>query len=208
MVVIGLTGGIASGKSTVSQMLREKGATVIEADKVGHEVYQPGSPGWREVVATFGPTVVGDGGNIDRSSLGEIVFRDPEALRRLNAITHPRMKAIMAQQVQDLKEKGTPVVVLEAAVLIEAEWLSLVDEVWLTALPPETAVKRLVDRNGLPPAEAWARIRSQIGDEERRRYAKVVIDTDCPLEAVKQQVDASWADLMARAGQEQQDQVT
>ena len=136
MVVIGLTGGIASGKSTVSQMLREKGATVIEADKVGHEVYQPGSPGWREVVATFGPTVVGEGGNIDRSSLGEIVFRDPEALRRLNAITHPRMKAIMAQQVQALKEKGTPVVVLEAAVLIEAEWLSLVDEVWLTALPP------------------------------------------------------------------------
>ena len=124
MFAIGLTGGIGSGKSTISDMLRAKGAATVYADQIGHEVYRPGTPAWDQVVAAFGRQVVGDDGQIDRRKLGQIVFSDPEARRRLDAITHPPMEQMMSERLEELRRQGTRVVVLEAAILIEAGFIT------------------------------------------------------------------------------------
>lgn len=198
MFVIGLTGGIGSGKSTVSDMLRAKGAAVVYADQVGHEVYRPATAVWDDVVAAFGRQVLAADGQIDRRKLGAIVFADPEARRRLNAITHPPMHARMAQCLDELRQQAVGVAVLEAAILIEAGWADLADEVWLTLAPPAVAAQRLMARSGLSQQEAEARIASQLSNEERLEHADVVIDTDCSLEEVARRVDELWNGLMAR----------
>lgn len=200
MYVIGLTGGIGSGKSTVAEMLREKGAVILAADQVGHEVYQPGTPAWKEVVEAFGQGVVAPDGTIDRKKLGAIVFSDPQALRRLNAITHPRMKELMRQKLRALEEQGTAVAVLEAALLFDAGWQDLTDEVWVTVAPPEVAARRTAERSGISLEEALARIRAQMSNEERARRSQVVIDTDCTLEETRRQVDRAWSELERRLG--------
>jgi len=198
MFVIGLTGGIGSGKSTVSDMLRAQGAAVVYADQVGHEVYRPGTAVWDEVVAAFGRQVLTAEGEIDRRKLGGIVFADPEARRRLNAITHPPMRRLMAERLDELRRQGVRVAVLEAALLIEASWVDLTDEVWLTLAPSAVAAERLMQRSGLSREEAEARIASQLSNEERLGHANVVIDTDCSLEEVARRVDELWEGLMAR----------
>jgi len=198
MFVIGLTGGIGSGKSTVSEMLRAKGAVVVSADLVGHEVYRPGTAVWDEVVAAFGRDVLTADREIDRRKLGSIVFADPEARRRLNAITHPPMRRLMAERLDDLRRQGARVAVLEAAILIEAGWVDLADEVWLTLVGPAEAAQRLMARSRLTREEAEARIASQLSNEERLEHADVVIDTDCSLAEVARRVDELWDGLMAR----------
>jgi len=198
MFVIGLTGGIGSGKSTVSDMLRAKGAAVVYADQVGHEVYKPGTAVWDEVVAAFGRQVLTADGEIDRRKLGGIVFADPEARRHLNAITHPPMRRLMAERLDELRRQGVRVAVLEAALLIEASWADLTDEVWLTLAPPAVAAERLMQRSGLSREEAEARIVSQLSNEERLEHADMVIDTNCSLEEVARRVDELWEGLMAR----------
>ncbi len=198
MFVIGLTGGIGSGKSTVSEMLRAKGAAVVHADLVGHEVYRPDTNVWDEIVTAFGRHVLTDDGQIDRRKLGSIVFADTEALARLNAITHPPMRRLMAERLDELRRQGRRVAVLEAALLIEAGWIDLVDEVWLTLLRPPVASQRLMDRSGLSREEAEKRIASQLSNDERLAHADVVIDTDCSLEEVARRIDELWDGLMAR----------
>ncbi|HWO93404.1 MAG TPA: dephospho-CoA kinase [Dehalococcoidia bacterium] len=200
MIKIGLTGGIASGKSTVSAMLLEMGAHIIDADKVGHEAYEPGTKVWEEVVAAFGQDVVGENGAIDRKRLGPIVFNDPDALQRLNAIVHPRMKEMIAQRFEELERAGNvQVAVLEAAILIEAHWESLVDEIWVTAVPEEVAKDRLMARNGLTPEQAESRIRSQLSNEERIAHADSIIDTSVTIPEVRVQVERLWGELSERA---------
>lgn len=198
MFVIGLTGGIGSGKSTVSDMLRAKGAAIVYADQVGHEVYRPGTAAWDEVVAAFGRQVLAADGQIDRRKLGSIVFADPQARRRLNAITHPSMRRLMAERLDELRRQGVRVAVLEAALLIEAGWADLTDEVWLTLVSPAVAAQRLMERSGLSREEAEARIACQLSNEERLEHADVVIDTDCSLDEVARSVDELWEGLMAR----------
>jgi dephospho-CoA kinase len=198
MFVIGLTGGIGSGKSTVSDMLRAKGAAIVYADQVGHEVYRPGTAVWDEVVAAFGRQVLTGEGEIDRRKLGGIVFADPDARRRLNAITHPPMRRLMAERLDELRRQGVRVAVLEAALLIEASWADLTDEVWITLAPSAVAAERLMQRSGLSREEAEARIASQLSNEERLGHANVVIDTDCSLDEVARRVDELWEGLMAR----------
>jgi dephospho-CoA kinase len=198
MFVIGLTGGIGSGKSTVSEMLRAKGAAVVHADLVGHEVYRPDTNVWDEIVTAFGRHVLTADGQIDRRKLGSIVFADTEALARLNAITHPPMRRLMAERLDELRRQGERVAVLEAALLIEAGWIDLVDEVWLTLLRPAVASQRLMDRSGLSREEAEKRIASQLSNDERLAHADVVIDTDCSLEEVARRIDELWDGLMAR----------
>ena len=198
MYVIGLTGGIGSGKSTVSQMLAEKGAVVLSADLVGHEVYLPGNPAWQEVVDAFGREVLAADSNIDRQKLGAIVFADEAALRRLNGITHPRMKELMREKLAQQEAAGTRVVVLEAALLFDAGWDDLADEVWVTVAPPELAARRTAGRSGLNLEEALARVRAQMSNEERVRRSDVVIDTDCPLNDTRRQVDEAWERLAGR----------
>lgn len=200
MITIGLTGGIASGKTTVSAMLTELGAHVIDADKVGHQAYEPGTKVWDEVVAAFGRDVIGEDGAIDRKKLGPIVFGAPEKLQQLNAIVHPRLKEMLRERVDALAAGGaTSVAVVEAAILIEAKWQSLVDEIWVTAVPEGVARQRLIDRNGFAPEAAESRIRAQMSNDDRQQHADKVIDTSVTLDEVRAQVERLWADVSARA---------
>jgi len=188
MKVIGLTGGIGSGKSTVSRFLAELGAVILDADKIGHEAFKPDSDGWHEVVAAFGRQILTPDGNIDRRKLGEAVFNNPESLSRLNQIMHPRMYNMVKAQLKEYQQQGARVVVLEAPLLLEAGWTSLVDEVWVTTAPEATVLKRLEERTGMSKAESLARIHSQLPTAERVKHADVVINTDCGLDELRSKV--------------------
>jgi dephospho-CoA kinase len=197
MKVIGLTGGISSGKSTVSQFLAELGAAIIDADKVGHEAFKPGTELWREVVANFGENILKPSGEIDRKKLGEIVFGAPDLLSRLNEIMHPRMKGMVKAKIDEYRQQGFEVAVLEAPLLFEGvgDWISLVDEVWVTFATEATVLKRLKERSGLSESQSLARIRSQMPPEEKVRHADVVIDTECSLDEVRAKVKELWVRL-------------
>jgi len=199
MKVIGLTGGIGSGKSTVSQFLAELGIVTLNADKVGHEALKPGSEVWEQVVNEFGKSIVTVSGDIDRAKLGELVFRNHEARVRLNRIMHPPMYNIVKAQLEEYRRQGVNEVVLEAPLLLEAEWNSLVNEVWVTVAPEATVLKRLRERTGLSEQEAKTRIHAQLSTEERIKHADVVIDTDCSLNELKARVVVEWHKLQARS---------
>jgi dephospho-CoA kinase len=192
MKVIGLTGGIGSGKSTVSKFLAELGAMVIDADKVGHEVFQPGTDGWNDVVATFGKEIITDTGEIDRKKLGAIVFNNPEALSRLNQIIHPRAYNLAKSRLEEYRRQGIEVLVLEVILLIEAKWTDLVDEIWVVIASKDVVVKRLKEQRGMSEGEILARIHSQMSKEERTRYADVIINNDGDLEKLKEKVKELW----------------
>jgi len=195
MKVIGLTGGIGSGKSTVSRFLAELGAVILDADKVGHEAFKPGTELWREVVAAFGRQILTPNGDINREKMGEIVFGNPESLARLNQIMHPRMYEIVKAQLEKFRGRGVKVVVLEAPLLIEAGWTSLVDEVWVTVAAEATVLSRLQEQEGLSREQSLARIHSQLSSEERIRQADVVINTDCDLDELRARVGELWRGL-------------
>ncbi len=195
---IGLTGGIASGKSTVSAILAELGATLVDADRLGHQTYLPGTETFRQVVAAFGDDVVAADGAIDRPTLGAKVFARPDQLQRLTDIVWPAIRRLAAQELRALQAQGVEVAVLEAAVMIEAGWQDLVDEVWVVSVPPAIARARLMQRNGLSQDEADRRIQSQIGNAEREAHADLVLSTDCSLDQVRTRVQEAWDALRAR----------
>lgn len=196
MKTIGLTGGIGSGKSTVSQLLAELGAFVIDADKVGHEIYLPGKEAWKQVTAAFGPEILAADQTIDRKKLGAIVFNSPEARQRLNAIVHPLMFQDIARRIQDKQAAGfSGPIVVEAAILIEANWIPLVDEVWLVETNKQAVVERVAAQRGLPASDTEARIASQLSNAERRKYAQLVIHNDGSLADLKQRVSQAWERL-------------
>ena len=192
MIVIGLTGGIGTGKSEVARILSMLGAVVIDADQLGHEAYTPHTETWDEVVKAFGEGILQPSGDIDRKQLGAIVFADPEQLARLNGIMHPRMARMVSQQIEKLREEGVPAVVVEAAVLFEAGWDSLVDEVWTTESPLDNVVDRLMARNGLDRAEVVKRIKSQMSSEERSVRSQVVVDNSKDVDTLVNMVRALW----------------
>lgn len=195
--VIGLTGGIGSGKSTVSQYLKKLGAVIIDADKVGHEAFQPGTDTWREVVSTFGRDILTQNGEIDRKKLGAIVFDNPQSLGQLNRIMHPRMRDMMKAQINEYRRQEVAVVVLEAAILIEANWTPLVDEVWVTRATEGAVLERLKKQRGLAEEQTLARIRSQLSDEERLKHANVVITNEGNLEEVEAKIRELWGKINA-----------
>jgi len=195
MKVIGLTGGIGSGKSTVSQFLAELGAVILDADEVGHKAFKPNTEIWREVVAAFGRQILTPSGDIDRKKLGKIVFGNPEFLSQLNQIMHPRMYDIVKAQIEGYRQQRVDVVVLEAPLLLEAGWTSLVDEVWVTVASEPTVLKRLEERAGLSKQESLARIHSQLSPEERIKHADVVINNDGSLDELKMKVKELWERL-------------
>jgi dephospho-CoA kinase len=198
--VIGLTGGIASGKSVVSRMLAERGALIIDADKVGHEAYAPGSDCYRAVIDAFGADIVAPNGEIDRKALGAKVFGDPEQRKRLEGIVWPWMRATMDGRLKRLREEGIPVIVLEAAVLIEADWIPIVDRVWLVTVPPDLARSRIMSRNGLTAEQAEQRIGAQLSNEEREPHAHIVIENSGTMEDLERRVNDEWNKLTAAAG--------
>ena len=192
MIVIGLTGGIGTGKSEAARILQELGAVVINADQVGHQAYTPHSEIWQEVVKVFGEDILQPNGQIDRKKLGGIVFSDPEEIARLNRIMHPRMAKAVAERIKELEEQGVTVVVVEAAILFEAEWDSLVDEVWSTDSLEEVVVERLRARNGLSEEEVRKRIGAQMSAKERRRRSDVVIDNSGDVDDLESTIQSLW----------------
>jgi dephospho-CoA kinase len=198
MKVIGLTGGIGSGKSTVAQFLAEMGAVIVDLDKVGHEALRKGSQAWEQVASEFGKDILKAGGDIDRSKLGKIVFGNHKALIRLNQIVHPAIDNIVKTKIEKYRRQGVRVVVLEAAAMLEAGKTEQVDELWVTAAPEATLLKRVIERGGLSKKETRARIKAQLSNEKRIRQADVVIDTDGTLDELKDRVATEWQKLQAR----------
>jgi dephospho-CoA kinase len=192
MLVIGLTGSIGTGKSEAARQLEVLGATVISADEVGHEAYTPNTEAWAEVVATFGDEILQEDGEIDRRKLGAVVFSDANQLEKLNQIMHPRMARIVANKIEDLRSQGVEVVVVEAALLFEAGWDSLVAEVWVTDSPEQMVIERLQKRNGLSEEEARKRISSQMDRTERLGKADFVIDNSGDVDGLEGAVKELW----------------
>jgi len=199
MLTVGLTGGIGSGKSTVAKILAELGAPSFDADKVGHEIYMPGGPAYRDVIAAFGDGIVASDGTIDRKKLGPIVFADPAQLKRLEAIVHPRMFERMREMVAEMRSKGvTAPIVIEAAILIEARWQPLFDEIWLVVAPREKVIQRVEAERGLKPEQTEARIKAQLSDDERRNHCSMVIDNSGTIEQLRAAVSILWQELVVR----------
>jgi dephospho-CoA kinase len=192
MLVIGITGNLGTGKTTVSQMLAELGAVLINADELGHEVLQPDTQAYKEVLAAFGKSILKPNDEIDRSKLGKLVFDDNTALARLNQITHPRIYEIAEQKIEEQRQAGTRVVALEAALLIEAGWTTLVDQLWVTTAPEATIVKRLKSSRGLSEKQVLARLHTQMPQEEKAKQADAVIDTDCSMDELRARVTELW----------------
>jgi dephospho-CoA kinase len=197
MFVIGLTGGIGTGKSEASQILGELGAVIVDADKVAHEVYEPGSAGWREVVNTFGEGVLDGEGRIDRKRLADIVFADERALEKLNSIVHPKVRQLLDERISELKRQGVEVVVVEVPLLIEAirqeaRWTQMLDEIWVVVAHEDQVVERVRARSGLEEAAIRSRINSQTTQEERIAYADIVIDNSGSLVGLRRQVAKLW----------------
>jgi dephospho-CoA kinase len=201
MLTIGLTGGIGSGKTTATKILAELGAPVIDADKVGHAIYEPDGPAYGDMIAAFGDGILGPDRTIDRKKLGPIVFADPEALKRLNSIVHPKMFARMRQMVETLRAGGErKPVVIEAAVLIEANWQPLFDEIWLVEASKERVIERVERDRGLKPPQTEARIRAQLPDEERRRHATAIIINDGTIAELSVKIKTLWQSAIERGG--------
>ncbi|MFC1872437.1 dephospho-CoA kinase [Chloroflexota bacterium] len=192
MKVIGLTGGIGSGKTTVSRFLAALGAAVIDADVVGHEAFLPGTKLHQQVVDTFGAEILAPGGNIDRAKLGEMVFGQPEKLAALNELTHPAILNMVQSKINGYKKAGFKAVVLEVPLLVEAGWQDLADEIWVTVAPEDVIIKRLCERSGLTEAQARARINVQLNEKERNRAADRIINTSRPLSDLGAAVKDLW----------------
>ena len=189
MIVIGLTGGIGTGKSEAARILEEIGAYIIDADRLGHSAYLPHSEIWEEVVKEFGDGVLLPDEEIDRKKLGSIVFNDPVQLAKLNEIMHPRM----GKMVENLIEgSDAEVVVVEAALLLEAGWDALVDEVWCTGASEDIVIDRLKARNGLDKEEAQKRIKAQMSVDERKSRSQVMIENNGDLAQLTTVIEQIW----------------
>lgn len=192
MRIIGLTGGIASGKSTVSRILRELGAPIIDADEIVHQVQQPGTPVMAAIAREFGPEVIRSDGGLDRQRLGKIIFADAARRKVLEALIHPVVLERMAAEVERYRQEGRPAVVLDVPLLIEGGIYRRVDQVWLVYVDPETERARLMARDNLTAEEAAQRIGAQMDLEAKRAYAQVIIDNRGALEETRAQVIAAW----------------
>ncbi len=198
MRTIGLTGGIGSGKSAVSDILRDLGACVIDADAVAHEVYRPGTDGWREVVEAFGSEVAGPSGEIDRRKLAGVVFGDAAQVERLNRIVHPRTRALVAERLGAAGESGeATAVVVEAPLLFEAGWGEMFDEVWVVTAPEGEALRRVVEARGTDAESARSRMRAQMSNEDRLRRADAAIDNSGSLDDLRASVTEAWDRFVA-----------
>lgn len=196
-MVIGLTGNIGTGKSTVAGMLAELGAEVIDADKVAHEMMRAGTPVHAAVVEAFGPEMLSPDGEIDRRLLGTLVFNDPAALARLEAITHPATIEAIGRRIRATSAK---VVTVEAIKLFEAGMADAYDSVWVTTCRPEQQIQRVVAERDLSRPAAERRVRAQPPQEDKVARADVVIDNSGSLSQTREQVEVAWKRLMAESG--------
>lgn len=199
MYRIGLTGSIATGKSTVTNMLKELGAFVIDCDKTARDVVVPGTRGLAKIEAAFGKDAVAADGSMDRVYIGDLVFRNPEMKKRLENILFPLIFEALDEELLRLEREGaTPVVFLDMPLLYEVKYDSYVDEVWLVYVPFEVQLSRLMKRNGYTKEEALLRIHSQISVDKKKALAQQVIDNSGTLEDTKEQVRSLWERLQMR----------
>jgi len=201
MLLVALTGGIASGKSTVARRLAEHGAVVVDADQVARQVVEPGEPALARIAEEFGPGVIAADGSLDRPALGALIFSDPEGRQRLNAITHPAVLA-RSHELFAAAADGDPdaIVVYDIPLLVEAGRVDEFDIVVVVHAATETRVQRMIELRGMTREEALHRINSQATDTQRLAIADVVIDADGRLEETLAQTDALWVNLAARVG--------
>jgi dephospho-CoA kinase len=197
VLLIGLTGGIGSGKSTVATMLAERGAVIVDADQIAREVVEPGGPAYQPMIDRFGPDVVRPDGTLDRPAIAAKAFATPEALADLNAITHPAIRAVMAERIAE-HVGSDGVVVVDIPLLAEGgpSAYGLVGVI-VVDTPVEAAVRRLIDARGLTEVDARARVAAQASREDRRKLADVVIDNAGSRDDLAAQVDEAWARIEA-----------
>ena len=192
MRLIGLTGGIATGKSTVAAMLAERGAAIVDADVLAKEVVEPGQPALRDVVARFGNSVLLPDGSLDRDRLGEVVFADEAARRDLERITHPRITDLMQQRIADAIARDAPAVIVDIPLLFERRRGDMFEGVLLVWTPLGVQLQRLRERNGLDDTAARQRLAAQLPIDDKRTLATWIIDNSGSLDDTRQQVDAWW----------------
>jgi dephospho-CoA kinase len=197
MKLIGLTGNIASGKSTVASLLIQRGAAHIDADALVHEMYLPGTEVTAALVEQFGNGILNNEGAIDRKALGAIVFSDPAALRFVESVTHPRVGPMTIEKVQAILADSTPpAIVLEAVKLIESGRYKMTDSVWMVVSDPAVQKQRLMEKRGWSEAEALARLAAQPPIEPRLPYVHVLIENNGTLEALETQVEQKWREVV------------
>lgn len=203
MYLVGLTGGIGSGKSTAARRFAELGCDVIDLDEVAREIVQPGQPALEELAARFGPEVIRDDGHLDRPRLAAIAFGDDGARRDLDRITHPRVVARSAERIQELildrREPGPHLVVMDHPLLVETDQAARFQAVVVVEAAQEQRIRRLVEERGMPEEDARARIAVQSDDAQRRAVATHLIGNDGGLDVLLARVDEVYADLLARA---------
>lgn len=197
-MVIGLTGGIASGKSTISSILKELGAYIVDADIIARSVVQKGEKAYNEIVQHFGRKILMANGEINRKKLGHIVFSDSEKLKLLNQITHPEIIGRIKDKVEEYKDVGAKVIVIDAAILIEVGLDWYCDSIWLVSVDKETQIRRLMERDKFAYSDALNRINSQYTNERKSQFADVIIDNNKPIEEVKKKVKELWNIIIQR----------
>jgi len=200
LIIAGLTGGIASGKSTVAEMLTAAGARIVDADRIAHQVVEKGQPAYDDIVRHFGPAILKPDGQIDRETLGNIVFNDEDAKQALNDIVHPRVNDVMQQHIHQLTlEHPQDPVILDVPLLIESGWHKFLPVVILVYVPEEVQQTRLMARDGLAEADAMARIHAQMPIDAKRAYADYIIDNTGTLAATRRQVLAVYEQIRTGA---------
>ncbi|MHB9096012.1 MAG: dephospho-CoA kinase [Eubacteriales bacterium] len=203
MLVIGLTGSIASGKSLVTKFLKELSARVIDADTVAREVIRPGTPGWLQIRRAFGEKTLNPDRTVNRKALGSMVFANPEQMKKLNAITHPLIIDQIRAEINRFRSGNSDpprVLVVDAPLLIETGLHQITDEVWVVEVPEEIQVQRLANRDGLTREQALQRIHSQMPAFEKRKYAQVVIDNSGDMESTRKIVQDLWKQRLGIRG--------
>lgn len=198
MLLVGLTGGIGSGKSTVARLLERRGAVVIDADHLAREAVARGTPGFDRVVDTFGPGVLKPDGDLDRGRLAAIIFADPERRTALEAIVHPEVARRFGERVEELRDSGR-VVVYVSPLLVELELASAFDVVVVVTASPHLRVSRVASDRDLSPEDVRARMAAQATDAQRMEVADVLVDNDGSLAELEPQIERLWSDLEARA---------
>jgi len=199
VLLVGLTGGIGSGKSTVARMLAQRGAVVIDADELARRAVEPGTPGLEKVAEAFGREVVGPDGSLDREAVATRVFADPEARRKLESITHPEVFRLYHEEIERYGDTDT-IVVFDAPLIVEAGATEGFDVLVVVTASPEEQVRRVVSDRAMPEEAARARIDAQYPQEKKEAVADVVIPNDGSVEDLERRVDPLWRDLVARAG--------
>jgi len=200
-LIVGLTGGIVGGKSTVASMFRDLGAKIIDADKLGHSVILPNKPAWKKIVKIFGKDILQNDLTIYRKKLGKIVFANKTFLKKLNEVTHPEITKMIKKEIslaKNAKHNQEKILIIDAALIYETKIDEFMDKIIVVYIDKDKQIKRLIMRNNLSKDEALQRVRSQIPMEEKAKMADYVIDNSNSLSKTREQVEKIWQSLLSR----------